>query len=244
MPRREDRVKPALARGGLRAADIKQWGFLAVVLVLIVWLWNSWAIYPLKILVVFFHELSHALVGVGTGGKVVEIRLEAAEGGCCIIRGGNRLLTLMAGYLGSLVLGGIILVWTSRTRRDKALVTGLGVVILGVGLFFVRPVASFGFLFAAIAGAGLVLAGQKMPREVNGFLLRTIGLTSCLYVVLDIKSDILDRPHLQSDARMLAEITGIPTLVWGIVWIGLALAASIFFIWWAAKPRSGGGRSG
>jgi hypothetical protein len=44
--------------------------------------------------------------------------------------------------------------------------------------------------------------------------------------VLDIKSDVLERPELRSDAFMLAELTGIPTVVWGFLWISAALAVS------------------
>jgi hypothetical protein len=53
-----------------------------------------------------------------------------------------------------------------------------------------------------------------------------LGLTSCLYAVLDIKSDVLDRPELASDARMLAELTGIPTTAWGVLWVAVALMVS------------------
>jgi hypothetical protein len=43
-------------------------------------LWNSWTIYPLKILVVFFHELSHAVMALLTGGQVHGIELQARRG--------------------------------------------------------------------------------------------------------------------------------------------------------------------
>jgi hypothetical protein len=84
----------------------------------------------------------------------------------------------------------------------------------------------FGFGFGLAFGASLVWAGQRAAAVWSTRLLMALGFTSCLYAVLDIKSDILDRPYLQSDAAMLAELTGVPTVVWGAVWIILALAAS------------------
>jgi Zn-dependent membrane protease YugP len=54
----------------------------------------------------------------------------------------------------------------------------------------------------------------------------TLGLTSVGYAILDIKSDIISRPNVQSDAAMLAEMTGVPTLVWGFLWIGIAIWAA------------------
>ena len=70
-----------------------------------------------------------------------------------------------------------------------------------------------------ITGAGLVDAAPT--------LLYALGLTSALYAILDIKSDVLDRPDLQSDAYMLAELTGVGNaMVWGVVWITAALVFS------------------
>jgi len=51
--------------------------------------------------------------------------------------------------------------------------------------------------------------------------------------VLDIKSDVLDRPYLPSDAAMLAEATGIPTVFWGMLWIGVALVVCTRLVRWA-----------
>eukprot|EP00425_Heterocapsa_triquetra_P025156 CAMPEP_0195122230 /NCGR_PEP_ID=MMETSP0448-20130528/125969_1 /TAXON_ID=66468 /ORGANISM="Heterocapsa triquestra, Strain CCMP 448" /LENGTH=51 /DNA_ID=CAMNT_0040159715 /DNA_START=86 /DNA_END=237 /DNA_ORIENTATION=+ len=50
--------------------------------------------------------------------------------------------------------------------------------------------------------------GRLFGEEVNDLVLKVIGLTSCMYAVLDIKSDVLDRPYLRSDASMMAEATG------------------------------------
>jgi len=69
-------------------------------------------------------------------------------------------------------------------------------------------------------------AARMLKPAANRVVLTVLGLTSCLYAILDIKSDILDRPELRSDARMLAEMTGIPTTVWGIFWIVIAIIAS------------------
>ena len=75
------------------------------------------------------------------------------------------------------------------------------------------------------AGAVLAETARGLSPAVNRIVLTVLGLTSCLYAILDIKSDIIDRPGLRSDAHMLAELTGIPTLVWGAFWIALALVA-------------------
>lgn len=221
--------------------DGKSMALLLGMTVLAIVFWNTLLVYPLKILVVFFHELSHGLAAWLTGGSIEEIQLVPAEGGLCITRGGSRFVTLSAGYLGSLLWGGAILLLAARTRIDRAVSIGLGVILLAVSLMVIRPWFGFGFVFCVVSGLALIAVGAFLSEGVNDFLLRLVGLTSCLYAVLDIKSDILDRPELRSDAAMLGDLTGLPTVFWGLVWIGLALVASFFFLIFASK--AGGGQS-
>ena len=199
---------------------------LAVWLVAVWLLWWSPVIYPIKLFVVLLHEVSHAAMAVATGGVVERIVVTPDQGGVCYCPGGNAFLTLSAGYLGSLLWGAFIL-WLARARspapRDSTMAIGVGVLMLTAG--YVRN--PFGILFGALFGAGLV-ALRPVRRPVHVLVLTALGLTSCLYALLDIKSDILDRPYLASDAQLLAGLTGIPTVVWGVLWVGIGCAIS----WW------------
>jgi hypothetical protein len=186
-------------------------------------LWSTPVVWPLKILVVFFHELSHGLAAIATGGGVVRIEVVAAEGGLCVTRGGSQFLTISAGYLGSLAWGAAALVVAARTRRDRELLLGLGATVAIATLLWVRPLLSFGFGFHALAGAVLVGCAAWLPDVACDWLLRIFGLGSCLYVVPDIWSDTIARSGEISDARLLAGLTGIPTVVWGAIWILVAV---------------------
>jgi hypothetical protein len=215
--------------------------YLAVLLLLaVVLLWGTPVVYPLKILVVFFHELGHGLAAVATGGSIVEILLEPEEGGLALTRGGNRFLVLSAGYLGSLLLGGLLLLAAARSRRDHILLAVLGGLLVLLTLLLVRPWFGFGMVFGLAAGAAMLALAEWGGRGVADVLLELIGLTSCLYAVLDIKSDVLDRPELRSDARLLAEHTGLPTLLWGLLWIVVAAAGAWGFFRRALRMRAEG----
>jgi hypothetical protein len=77
----------------------------------------------------------------------------------------------------------------------------------------------------------LIAVAKYLPGEVQTMTLRVLGLTSCLYAIWDIKSDVLDRPGNHSDASLLAELTGVPTVLWGLLWIGISAAVC----WWLLR---------
>jgi hypothetical protein len=184
--------------------------------------WESPVVYPLKIFVVLLHEWSHAVALMATGGTLERIVLDPQQGGATFGVGGSAFLTLSAGYLGSLLWGALLVLGAQAGRVRPQLVTGvLGGAVVALTLLYVR--SFFGVGFGLLFGTALVLGARYVPALWNRRVLLTLGLTSCLYAILDIKSDVIERPELRSDARMLAELTGIPTLVWGFAWIAVAL---------------------
>jgi len=209
--------------------------FAAIFAAYFVGLWLLWStafVYPLKLFVVLLHEISHGIATVATGGQIRAITITPAEGGACLCAGGNAFLSLSAGYLGSLLWGGLMIWGAVRLGRNAHWLTAaIGVLVASITLLFVRQ--AFALSFGLAFGAVLVALSLRAGAAVNRAALVGLGMTSALYAVLDIKSDILDRPALQSDARMLAELTGIPTLVWGVLWIALALAFCVVLLRWA-----------
>jgi len=197
----------------------------AVYFALLWFLWDTPFVYPLKIFVVLLHEISHGVMAVLSGGTIERIIITSNEGGLCQCPGGGRFLTLSAGYLGSLLWGAAILVAArGRGRIPQIAAAVIGVIVIAVTISYVRN--WFGLVFGVGFGGGLVAVAYYLPSDGISALLTALGLTSCLYAILDIKSDVIDRPEVMSDARMLAELTGIPTLVWGVLWIGVALLFS------------------
>ncbi len=187
-------------------------------------LWDSILVFPFKILTVFFHELSHGLAAVVTGGSIEGISLSTDQSGFCITRGGSRWLVLTAGYLGSLAWGSALLLAAARTRHDRAITQVLGAGMLVITVLYVRSL--FGFLFCAGFGAGLLHLGRKGSELFCDQFLRYMGLTSCYYVLIDIKSDLIDRSIPASDAYRLAEMWHLPPVLVGIGWLGVALFIS------------------
>jgi hypothetical protein len=192
-------------------------------------LWNTPAVFPLKLFVVLMHEISHGLAAIATGGSIQKIVIDFNEGGACHCPGGNAFVTLSAGYLGSVLWGALLLVIaTGKAKRHRITLMTVGVIVSVFTVLYVRNI--FGLLFGAAAGAALIGAARSLTPQIQQGILTVLGLTSSLYAILDIKSDILERPGLRSDAAMLSEITGIPTLVWGALWILVALVVSVLLL--------------
>jgi Peptidase M50B-like len=186
-------------------------------------LWDSFLVYPFRLFVVFLHEVSHGLAAVLTGGAIESIGLSFDEGGVCRTRGGWPFLILNAGYMGSLLWGALFLVLGERRARARAVVAAIGAFTLVVTLVYVRTL--FGFGYGVAAGLAFLAVASKLRSEVSEMLLAAIGATSALYAVWDVASDVLFRHSHESDAAALAQLTGVPAIVWGVLWIGLSLAA-------------------
>ena len=95
-----------------------------------------------------------------------------------------------------------------RAKRIWHLVTlvGLGVLVLTVSLVYID--GAFGMTFWLLLGLALLGIAKYLPSEIQTMTLTVMGLTSCLYAVWDIKSDVIDRPGIRSDAGHARRLDG------------------------------------
>ena len=194
---------------------------LIVITTLVFLCWKTSAVVPLKILVVFMHELSHGLAGVLTGGSIESITISPYQGGLATIRGGNFFAIASAGYLGSLLIGAGLLLVALRTDADRIVLAICGGVMLLVTALYIRD--DFALSFCVATGVVMLLIARYLGHAVNDMVLRVIGLTSLLYVPYDIFDDTIARSGLRSDAYILAERYGGPTMFWGGLWLFISV---------------------
>lgn len=211
------------------------WQLIALV-ALIIALWQLPVIYPLKILVIFFHEAAHGLAAVLTGGRIEELSVSPAEGGHAVTIGGNSFLIISAGYLGSLAIGAILFAAALRSTWDRAIFGGLGVLLLVLTALYIRDL--FPLAMGAVFGGIFLATARYLRAEFSDLALRVIGLTSMIYVPLDIFDDTLARPGVRSDARILAETFGGPGIMWGAMWLLLSVVVIWFTLRWTLRGPS------
>jgi hypothetical protein len=196
--------------------SIDYW-LLPVLVVACIIAWNNPVLTPLKILVVFLHEGSHALATLLTGGSVLAMHIVPNQGGEVLSVGGWPVVIISAGYIGSLLWGALILVLAARSNADRWIMAMLGIGMLVLTTFFVRNL--YGLGFGLLGGVAALACAKFLSTWLNDLLLKLIGVVTMLYVPMDIFSDTLARSELRSDARILAEYLGGTTMFWGVLWL-------------------------
>jgi hypothetical protein len=197
-------------------------------LLLSLFFWDSVVLYPVKLFVVLLHELSHAAAALLTGGSVVEIQIDSRIGGLAITQGGWSWLIVSSGYLGSMLLGGTILLLGLRRRAVPSLAAAIAVLVLLVTVLFVRN--GFGLIFGLLFGATLLAAARWLPAAWLEIVVQYLGGMSSLYALVDVKEDLLTLEPRLTDASILAGMTGIPAIVWGLLWSAISLAVFLLIM--------------
>lgn len=171
--------------------------------------------WPLKWAETFYHEMSHGLVCLLTGGKVRRIELEFNGAGCCTTSGGWRVPTLLAGYMGAALWGGALYMggWM---LGDGGVTTWLKVelaVLVAVFLLWARDWRTW--LILGMIGGVYFLAVTRISGFWLPMALQFIGI----YVMLNaIRAPLflIDGQHV-GDGAALADILVLPEIIW-IAW--------------------------
>lgn len=209
--------------------------------VVCIFFWNTSWLLPLKLLVVLMHETGHAMAAIATGGSVESITINQLQGGLASYRGGYQFLVANAGYIGSSIFGAIILLTASRKLLQNHVALAFGLLVLLETVLWVRGWFAFGFALAASVVC-IILGLQKFSwlNWLKQTFMQIIGTMCCLYAVYDIFSDTLSFGKVvghKSDAQLIAEITYIPAVIWGCIWITIAVAVFIITLWMIARSE-------
>lgn len=203
---------------------------LAVIIVIstvTIILWNSILIYPIKLFVVLLHEISHGIAAVVSGGKIISIQISENLGGQCITSGGVSFIVASAGYLGSLVFGSAIFISSYEKKFSSWITTIIAVILIFFSANYIT--GSTGIILAIIYSVILYLSPRYFNKTIHKYLMKCLGIISSLYVLVDIKEDLLTLEYRESDANILENITGINSAVWGLLWFIIS-AAVIFYL--------------
>lgn len=183
----------------------------------------GWLLYPFQVYGTFIHELCHGMAAILTGGEFRRFAVHPDLSGAAWSAGGWRWVVTSAGYIGSAGFGGLLALLSARGVPAGWVLKVLGGTLAFLCVLFVRNL--FGIGAGLVLSALLFAAGTKMPRRYADTLLLFLavqmmanGLDSLLDLLrLSVTGDTL------TDAQIMAQQTGVPAVVWVLLWTAVTL---------------------
>lgn len=177
---------------------------------------------PFNWLESYFHEISHGIAALLTGGKVLRIQLFANGAGLCTTQGGLSFIITFAGYAGATFWGWGIYKLASVHQKAAQFFSMLLFVLLVCSIVFWGRDLLTWFILGILAT--LFLFTIKLQKI--HYLQRLMQLFGLLVLLNSLSSPsyLLDGRHL-GDGAALASMTFIPEIIWVIIWFSIALLA-------------------
>jgi len=183
--------------------------------------WDTEIVYPIKLFIVLIHEINHVMAAILTGGGAKSIILNIDLSGSTITYGGNQIIIAAAGYLGSLLIGAILYLSSFNKKLWKWISKAIAIIITIVSINLIQGGLQI-FLSLVIAAIFFFLP-IYLSKNINEIFLKLLGLTSCLYVIADIKQDLLTTSLRETDTQILEYLTDIPSLLIGFIWFLISI---------------------
>jgi hypothetical protein len=197
--------------------------------------------YPFRIFVTFIHEGGHAIAALLTGNSVQSLSIATnASGETYTSQGGtiSQMLVASAGYLGSMAFGALLLVLIRKAIAARIVLIGSAALVFALTLIYglIKPgisgVVSSALPFTILAGTllslGLVVIAKYSSARVATFFVSLLAVQCILNALLDLKTVFFlsspFAPTVPTDAVNMANATGIPAIIWAVLWIGIAVA--------------------
>ncbi len=197
--------------------------------------------YPIRLFATFIHEGSHVLATLVTGSSVQSLSVAADGSGVVWSQSSgwfSQLLISSAGYIGTTAFGVALLVWmrygmSSRTALyASAGFVAVVTVVFGIAapvLNFFANVTVLSQVFTVVAGAVLAVGLAALARYANpkwtNFALAFLAVQCLGNAVFDLLNVLFisATSNQQSDAANMAAATGIPSIVWVFIWMGISI---------------------
>jgi len=183
---------------------------------------------PFSWMETFFHEMSHGLMALITGGSIQQVILHMDGSGECLTEGGWQFAVVWAGYAGAVFWGGLIYLSATLFRKHpaKILLLMLLIFLLNIQLLWIRDGTS---LIIMLTISAIFLAAYYFGGT---FIIRYFMQFTGLYILLGAARSplaLVDGED-EGDGFILEGLTAVPELVWVGVWELLALLA-VFYLY-------------
>lgn len=197
-------------------------------------IWLAYAInLPIEMVAVYFHEISHGLVALLTGGVLYNIQLVFTKGGVCHCGSDILAPVIYSGYIGQVVWG--MLIYTAFTRWFRKSVHTVPTIVVVLGLvslgLWVRDFVTFGIVVMIIFFSAFVThmrhlyEMQVCLRFISIYLILSGLIDPMLFYYFSLENREL------WDGAVLADITGISEGDITRIWMTVS-SIGLMYIWY------------
>ena len=213
------------------------WKYLLILTLLIV-LWNQAALAPFKAVALVFHKVGHALSSAIFGFGVSAFSRIYENSGDILFGAESwwaSFIIANCGYISS-ILFCLLILFLKKTKAKRYTVGSIAIIYLAISIAFNSTI---GTLVNSLFFSGIVILILMIQKDgLNDLVMDIIGMSMAAYVIYDtfvntfllklngqlsiVKSWGTEPP---GDIVRLSELTGFPTLVWGGIWLIIAVVS-------------------
>ncbi|MGD1873420.1 MAG: M50 family metallopeptidase [Mastigocoleus sp.] len=217
----------------LSASDRQELYLLLMIAVITFVLWQfklgRKIIMPYYILGVFFHEIGHAIAILMLGGRPVKVKIYPNGNGVTwsyyqSFGRFRRTIVSSAGFLGSSIVGGLLIVASRNPQITNNILIFLGVFLLVMTFIWVREWLGYGFMLMSLWGL-IILAiaygghyrviAFRTPPDVQKLMIQFLGIQATMINFLNI--GYLFDVRRGSDIEKIQRYLLLPYWFWGII---------------------------
>ncbi|MBK8464793.1 MAG: M50 family metallopeptidase [Chloracidobacterium sp.] len=200
----------------------------------------GYIVYPLQLFATFIHESSHALMTLVTGNHVMSLTVSPDTSGMVWSQAPwfSSMLISSSGYLGATAFGTLLLIWMRFGYSSRAALyfssglVGVMTIVFGFLAPFWHLLANVTFgsvvftvFSGAVLSAGLFAIAKFANAKWVNFALAFLAVQCLLNAFFSLKDlfFISAAGSQPTDAANMAAATGIPALLWVVVWIVISI---------------------
>ncbi|MFZ5986285.1 MAG: M50 family metallopeptidase [Bacillota bacterium] len=206
------------------------------ILVSVILLWNQIVFRPFRVLSIFFHKIGHALTAFLFGYGYLAFRVTFGGMGDTILYAKGWFASFMisnGGYIGSLLFA-VIVLYLRKTPARKFLLGSISILYLTISISY--PALRGTLIYSVIFTSFVIVLYMIQKETINEWIIDIIGITTIAYIIYDtFVNTILLKLNQQlfiikgwrssppDDIIRLSNLTHLPTLVWGIIWLVISV---------------------
>jgi len=192
----------------------------------------SW---PLNWVETYFHEISHGLTALLTGGHIERIVIRLNGSGYCTHSGGWTGLTTFAGYFGAVIAGALMYLSARLFKKSSAIISASMMVLIALtGLLYARDIITI-IILGVLIGLFYLSYSEKFSKYFN----RTEEFIGIYVLLSALRAPfaLFDGRHI-GDGASLSDMTSIPEVFWVGIWMAFGIFALVSL--WVFEKKTGG----